>query len=138
MVSYSLLIQKINLQVCSDLAVYCAILKWIVSNLKISPVIWKNLVRQVLMKIELDPYLNLLSFSPSIDQSRTCKTLLFRHFFIWKNLVCQVYRCILIRKNLASRFATFFQIFFEYFIFTWLNYLIYYVLQDSPITFALH
>ena len=33
-VSNSLLIQKINLQFCSDLAVHCAVSKWIVSNLK--------------------------------------------------------------------------------------------------------
>ena len=53
-----------------------------------SPLIWKNLANQVLMKIELDQYLGVLNFSPSIYQSKTRKTLLFSHFFIRKNLVC--------------------------------------------------
>ena len=49
------------------------VLKLIKTSVYISPVIWKNLVSNILVKIELDPYLDLLGFSLQLKMLKCVK-----------------------------------------------------------------
>ena len=59
--------------------------------------IWKNLVSQIFVKTEFEPYLGLLDFFPSVEQVKMCETLRLAVFHL-ENLVTRVLKNIL-KKN---------------------------------------